>query len=98
MSGIFYKAKTHRKIYKLFSAFAYCAAILSPLFTLPQLFQIWQQKNVQGLSLLTWGGYTLGSLLWCSYGILHKEKPIIITNLMLFIIYLAIVVGIFIYR
>jgi len=98
MFGIFYKAKTHHKVYKLFSAFAYCVAIFSPLFVLPQLVKIWQQKNAQELSLLTWGGYTFGALLWFIYGIVHKEKPIVITNLMLFVIYSAILVSMLIYR
>ena len=98
MFNILYKAKTHHKKHKLFSAVIYLIAILSPLFTLPQLLQIWQHKQVQGLSLLTWSGYAIGSLLWAIYGVVHKEKPIALTNLLLFIIDSAIAVSILIYQ
>lgn len=50
---------------------------LSPLFTLPQVWEIWVYKNADGVSPVTWGALFIFAFFWLFYGIIHKEKPII---------------------
>lgn len=69
----------------------FVAAIAAPLLTLPQLVKILVERTAQSISLVTWGIYTVVSLIWLLYGIAHKEPPIIIANSLFFAIDLAIV-------
>lgn len=98
MLRTFYKVKTHKKKYVWFNNLILLLAFGTPLLTLPQLLTVWKHRQVEGLSLTTWAGYSVMSLLWLIYGIIHKEKPIIITNILLLLIDAGIAVGIIIYR
>ena len=57
-------------------------AIVEPVFTVPQIYQIWSTKNAQGVSLTTWGFYLVGAMVWLFYGFKVKNKPIIISSAM----------------
>lgn len=76
----------------------YVIGVLGPILTIPQLITIWVDKNVAGVSGVTWGAYLIGANFWLAYGVMHKEKPIILTYSLWIIIYIAIVVGILMYR
>jgi len=75
----------------------YFVAIMGPLMTFPQLWKIWVEQVATGVSIFTWVAYFLGSFFWLVYGVTHKEKPIIITNILWVILTIAIVVGIWMY-
>lgn len=72
-------------------------AIVTPLMTLPQLINIWFYKKVQGVSFLTWLIYLSAAIIWLAYGIIHKEKRIVVLNVQLVIINSFIVLGIIIF-
>jgi len=98
---IFQKQKKYsspNKLERLMDKLIYIVAIFGPLIALPQLFEIWINKKVEGVSIITWGGFLIGSLFWVSYGLIHKEKPIIIMNMIWFILYILIIAGVFVYR
>lgn len=76
---------------------AYVAGIASPIVTLPQLFQIWITKNADGLSLITWVSYLFIVIIMTMYGIIHKEKPLIIMYAPLIVIDILIIIGAIIY-
>lgn len=75
----------------------YISAFFGPIMLVPQLLKIWQEKNAAGVSLLTWISYLAGAVFWLFYGLVHKEKPIIVANISFGILTLLIVVGILIY-
>ena len=75
----------------------YAVAILGPLIAIPQVLKIWSLKEASGVSLVTWVGYLAGGFFWLTYGILHKEKPIIITNALWIFVQVFIIVGIIMY-
>ncbi|MFW6285970.1 MAG: hypothetical protein ACOC16_02255 [Nanoarchaeota archaeon] len=76
---------------------AYIAGIASPIVTLPQLIQIWIFKDASGISLITWISYLLIVVIMTLYGIIHKEKPLIIMYGSLIMIDLLIIIGAIIY-
>ena len=82
---------------KFFDKMIYFAGIAGPVMTLPQVFKIWVEKTASGVALETWLTYLILSVIWISYGILHKEKPLIIMYSSYFIINISIIVGIAIY-
>ncbi len=77
---------------------AYIFGIAIPLFTIPQLYEIWSHHNAGNNSLITWGAFSISSLFWLFYGILHKVKPVIISQSLWFILQLLIVIGILLYN
>jgi len=64
---------------------------------LPQLFKIWLHKDASGVSFISWMSFSVFSLIWLMYGILHKDKPIILMNLALVVIQALIATGAFLY-
>ena len=72
-------------------------AFLAPLVELPQLIEIYVNKAAQNVSVLTWGFFVIFGIPWLIYGIIHKEKPIIILYSLWIIIDSIIVVGILLY-
>jgi uncharacterized protein with PQ loop repeat len=77
----------------IFDKFMYLVGLFAPLMTVPQILKIWYYQDADGVSWLSWGGYMIGSLFWFIYGILHKEKPLIICNGVAALLQLFVVVG-----
>jgi uncharacterized protein with PQ loop repeat len=75
----------------------YAVAILSPIATLPQVTKIWIEQNASGVSLTSWVSFLVINCFWLTYGLVHKEKPIIIANGASIVMHIAIVSGIIMY-
>ncbi|HEX8932190.1 MAG TPA: SemiSWEET family transporter [Patescibacteria group bacterium] len=91
------KLHKHKKLNSLWLTLVdksiYIIAIVAVLANVPQLMNIWVGKNLAGVSLLSWVGFLIGSLFWLWYGVLHKERPIVITNFLLILVQSGIVLG-----
>ena len=72
-------------------------AIIGPMANIPQIMKIYLENNISGLSLLTWTFYIFITIPWLFYGIIHREKPIIIANILWLATNIIIVAGIFIH-
>ena len=75
----------------------YVVGVIGPIMTVPQILKVWIDKNASGISIISWIAYSIMAMFWITYGIMHKEKPIIVTSGLLFITDLLVVVGTFIY-
>ena len=75
----------------------YIVAFLGPLMNLPQLIKIWMLQDATGVSLVSWVGFAVLSVVWLIYGVAHNEKPIILMNFLLLIVQIVITIGIFTY-
>lgn len=73
-------AKKSRHIYQglFIDKAVYVAAFIEPATTIPQVIVIYKTKSAAGISLISWASYLLFSLLWLWYGIVHKQKALII--------------------
>jgi len=76
----------------------YAAGIAGPIITIPQIWQIWHHQNASGVSLTSWTGYLFIAVIWLFYGIVHKEKPIIVMYVANIIVQFFVVLGIIIYK
>ncbi len=76
----------------------YPIAVVGPLALLPQVIKLYITRDADGLALSTWLILGLFNLVWLYYGAVHKERPIVITNLILAVCNFAIVFGILIFR
>ncbi len=77
--------------------FAIFFAILTPLMTTSQVFQIYSTKSVSGVSILTWITFLISTCFWLTYSILHKDKVFIMNGILWLIVELLVVIGILIY-
>lgn len=92
------QGETHGTIYQyLIDKSVYIGGTVGVFIMLPQLAKIWMEKNVIGLSLITWLGFFGGAIFWTLYGIIHKEKPLIFINVLAVVINFLIVLGIIIF-
>jgi len=75
----------------------YVVGFLCPILTLPQVIQIYSLRDAAGVSLITWGFYLIAAFIWLVYGVVHREKPIMISNALWIIFDALIVAGVIIY-
>jgi MtN3 and saliva related transmembrane protein len=85
------------KFKRFFDKFIYFIAIGGSLLTIPQVLKIYINHDASSISSTSWIGYLFLAIAWLIYGILHKEKPIIISNILLFILNLFVVIGTILY-
>ena len=62
------------------------AATCTTLAFLPQAIKVIRTKQTKSLSLVMYSVFTLGVFLWLMYGILVKDAPLIIANIITFIL------------
>ncbi len=67
--------------------------IVSIFATLPQVLTIWIGQDATAVSSLTWAYYSLFGIVLLSYGLVHKEKPIIATYGGSTLLYIMIFIG-----
>lgn len=69
------------------------AAILEPLFTLPQVVKVFRFHDASSVSVLTWLGFDLLSLVWLWYGVIHRERVILVYQGLFFLFQSLVVIG-----
>jgi uncharacterized protein with PQ loop repeat len=72
---------------------AYVAALAGPLSSIPQMWEIWMDRNAQGVSFVTWTLFLITSLVWLAYAIIHKDRPLIVSNSLWVVVEAIIMVG-----
>jgi len=87
-----------KKLEKIIDKLIYPAGLLGPIFALPQLFEVWIHKSAKELSLTTWLSWLILSFIWLAYGLIHKNRPIIVSNILWIIIEAGITMAIIIYK
>lgn len=72
--------------------------LIGPIMTTPQIINVWVYHQVEGLAIASWGTYVMTSFFWLIYGILHKERAIILVNTAWILANVSVVIGILIFR
>ena len=68
-------------------------AVLEPVITIPQAWAIFSRHSAASVSLSTWIGFEIASCIWLWYGIVHRERMIILYQGLFTIVQAAIIVG-----
>jgi len=71
-------------------------AIVEPLMTLPQAYEVWMHHKSAGVSIITWGFFTFAAVIWLIYGLTIKNLPIIISSILWVIFEGSVVFGLLI--
>ncbi len=64
----------------------FCAGIFTTIAFLPQVLKTWNSKSAEDVSLIMFILFILGVLLWCIYGFEIHSTPVIIANVITFIL------------
>ena len=78
---------------KFIDRLVYVAAIVEPLFSLPQAYAIWSTRSAGSVSILSWLGFVVMGLIWVWYAIVNREKIVLIYQGMFFVIDSAVLIG-----
>lgn len=73
------------------------AAVLQPMMAIPQIIKIYASKSATDVSLWTWVLLMSIGMIFFAYAIVHRIRPLIVTQLLWTIIDLIIIVGILLY-
>ncbi|MBI2031773.1 MAG: hypothetical protein HYT08_04130 [Candidatus Levybacteria bacterium] len=84
--------------HRILTGIVMVVATLSPLITAPQLINIYISRNVSGVSQVTWLAYVFTASMWFSYGVIHRERVLIINGALGVILGSLISLGIVLYR
>lgn len=71
----------------------YIVAIIEPVITLPQVYIIFHDKTAEGIAISSWVGYEVFTAIWLWYGIVHKERAIIIYQALWLVMQTAVIIG-----
>ncbi len=85
------------RLKRIMDKLVYVAGLLGPIMTLPQLKMIWIDHMASGVSVISWGTYTVTAIFWVIYGVIHQDKPIIITYSLWFFINGMVTLGVILY-
>ena len=75
-------------------AIGFLAAFLTTIAFLPQVYKIYKSNKTEDLSLFTFSLFTVGVFCWLSYGIYLNNYPMIIANIITFLLALYILIKI----
>jgi uncharacterized protein with PQ loop repeat len=71
----------------------FAAAIIEPLVTIPQAYDIFRSHTAAGVSMSTWLGYEVLTVIWLWYAIVHKERMILVYQGLFMIIQTVVIIG-----
>lgn len=71
----------------------FVVAVLEPLVTLPQAATLYIHKTAAGVSLSTWVGYEVLTVVWLWYTVVHRDKLILLYQGLFFIIQTTVIAG-----
>lgn len=88
----------HRKKQKTVLDYVlYCCMFATPLFELPQVWDIFSSHSAKDVSLSTWGFFFMSNVAWITYAVRNKLKLLVFIYSLYLIIEGCIVAGIIIY-
>lgn len=72
-------------------------SIINPLVAIPQAIEIYSNKSAVNVSLVTWISFMLVGIILTFYAVAHHIKPMIINQILWFLVDFAIIIGILVY-
>jgi uncharacterized protein with PQ loop repeat len=69
-------------------------SVFTMVMTVPQVWSVWVDGNVSGVSLLSWGAYLVSACLWFFHGLQRRDKAIWVACIGWVLLDAAVVAGI----
>ena len=71
-------------------------SVIFPFTVLPQIYEIWINKNTEGVSLVTWSLFLLLTLPLFFYAYVHKEKKLALMYGLFNVFYVILLISVFV--
>jgi len=71
--------------------------IIGPLASVPQILKIYLLQDATGISIISWSVWALLDIPWIVYGVVHHERPIVVTYFLWFLVNILVSVGAMVY-
>lgn len=81
-----------------FDRFIIILGFVNIIATLPQVLQVWLYEDSSGISIMSWAYYSFFAFMLLGYGIIHREKPIIINYAGGSVLYTLVLIGAVMHR
>ena len=78
----------------MYENIGFLAAFLTTIAFVPQVIKVYKTNNTQDLSILTFSTFTVGVFFWLLYGVFLDNYPMIIANIITFLLAFYILVKI----
>lgn len=91
------KKQKPRQKRTLLSQLVLFVGIAEPVTTIPQIYDIFSSHSAAGVSMLTWLGGTIASVVWLIYAYADKDKPLFISSLLWVLFEGMVVIGTIMY-
>ena len=85
------------KLKRYLDHLVYFFGVIGPLTGAVQAYKIWQIKDATGVSLTMFVFGVFNDMVWMTYGVIHKQKPIVLMYTLWLMVNLTVVAGILIY-
>lgn len=73
-------------------------SMVTMLMTVPQVWTVWRDHDVAGVSLLSWGTYLIAACVWFVHGLQQRDRAIYIACIGWVLLDAAVVIGVLVYR
>ncbi len=73
-------------------------SVFTMLMTIPQVYTVWIERQVVGVSVLSWSAYLLSAVMWLVYGLRQGDKNITWPCYGWIFLDLAVIVGVLMWR
>ena len=75
----------------------YAFGVIAPFMGGVQSYKIWSEQNAEGIAISSFSFFIINNIVWLTYGVIHKEKPLIIAYTLWFFVNVSIVIGALMY-
>ncbi len=85
--------KSNKAKPKLIDRAVYFAAITEPALVVPQIIRIFSDQDASGVSLGTWVGFEVMTMIWVLYSIEHRQKMVFISSTLFMVVQGLVIIG-----
>jgi MtN3 and saliva related transmembrane protein len=72
-------------------------AIVEPLMTLPQIYEVWIRRETAGVSLMSWSFFFVAAIIWLLYGLKIKDTPLIVSSALWVLVEAVLIIGLLVF-
>lgn len=87
------KQKTAATNTKLIDRVTAIVAVVGPLLTAPQVYAIYAERDATMVSMSTWIGFNIASIIWTWYGYVHRDWLIVTYQGIFVVLQTALIIG-----
>jgi len=77
-----------------FKYLMFFVVIAEPISAIPQIYEVWVDKNIAGISMLTWSLWSVAAGIWVVYSLKIRDKMLLISSSLWVTVQSLVVIGV----